>query len=107
MRLWMIEPVAGRADTRWLDHPPWAEVVVRAQTAAQARLAAAEMEAGLVADSTPVGNESLEFRSGFEDEKLYRVRPLDPREVPDVSPQGPQEVLRATRAPASAQAGKD
>lgn len=98
MGFWMIEPVAARGDPRWLDFPQWAEVAVRAPTAAEARLTAGKMEKRMFADSTPVGNETHPFRSGFEDEKLYRVRRLEPGELPDAAPEGPPEVLHARQA---------
>jgi hypothetical protein len=98
MSLWMIEPIAASGDSRWLDFPHWAEVAVRAPTAAQARLVAGEMEKRLLADATPVGNESHSFRSGFEDEKLYWVRQMSPEELPEAAPEGPAEVLHARAA---------
>lgn len=97
MALWKIVPVAGKGDPRWLDHPIWAEVVVRAPTAAQARVLAAEMERREAGDAAPAGNESLSFTGGFEDEKLYRVMRLGPEEAPDFGPEGPEAVLRARR----------
>lgn len=99
MSLWMIEPVAPAEDSRWLDFPHWAEVAVRAPTAAEARLVAGRMEWRLTADAVPVGNESHSFRSGFEDEKLYWVRRLEPGELPEATPEGPPEVLHARAAP--------
>ena len=95
MSLWMIEPVAPRGDSRWLDFPQWSEVAVRAATAAQARVLAGKMEKRMFADTTPVGNESHPFRSGFEDEKLYHVRRLKPGELPEAASEGPPEVLHA------------
>lgn len=70
MPFWSIRPIAGPDDPRWLDHRVWAEVVVRAESAAQARLSAAdEIEA------------DTEGRSGFDDEKLYWVRRLNEAEA--------------------------
>lgn len=68
MPLWRIRPVAEPDDPRWLDHPIWSEVVVRADSAAQARRAAAASE------STEAEGDG---RSGFDDEKLYWVRRVD------------------------------
>jgi hypothetical protein len=70
--LWRIEPVAAPDDPRWLDHPVWAELVVRAATAAEARRAAASAEE-LSAEA--------DGRSGLDDEKLYWVRRLDDAEA--------------------------
>lgn len=74
MPLWRIYPVADPRDSRWQGRRIWAEVVVRAESAAMARLIASKL------DEPPVrrrlGNEIHCFRSGFEDEKLYWVRRL-------------------------------
>lgn len=96
MTLWRIEPCAVATDSRWMDFPIWADVVVRAPSAAQARLVAAGMEAQRLDDHTPVGNETLEFRSGFEDEKLYQVRQL--RHLSGTPQDGPEEVVSAREA---------
>lgn len=106
MSLWMIEPVAASGDSRWLDFPHWAEVAVRAPTAAEARLVAGKMEKNLFADSTPVGNETHSFRSGFEDEKLYRVRRLRSDELPEAAPEGPPEVLHARQTAENTHEGR-
>src|SRR3546814_1596119 len=99
MPLWAIEAIAVSEDSRWQDFPIWAEVVVRAPTPAQARLVAAAMEGGQIADPTTVGNETLAFRSGFQDEKLYQVRQVH---LTGTSDDGPDEVLSARQArPAS------
>jgi hypothetical protein len=94
--LWTITPSAGAADSRWLNFPLWVEVIVRAPSAIRARRVAAEMEAQMTADPTPVGNETLAFRSAFEDEKLYKVSPLSPAEALEHDPDGPEKVLSAT-----------
>jgi hypothetical protein len=96
MTLWRIEPCAVAADSRWMDFPIWADVVVRAPSAARARLVAAGMEAGELDDGVTVGNETLEFRSGFEDETLYRVSRL--RHFSGTSQDGPDEVVVARQA---------
>lgn len=98
MALWKIEPVTDADRSRWLDHPIWVEVVVRAPSAALARLLAAEMERDAMIDHASAGNESHSFSSGFDDEKLYRVRPLDPRDEPGLEPAGADAVLRAFQA---------
>lgn len=98
MALWKIVPVVARDDARWLGHPDWNEVMVRAQTAALARVLAAGLERGEAPDKVPAGNESLSFTSGFEDEQLYMVRRQEPEEAPGLVPVGPDEVVRATKA---------
>lgn len=80
MFLWRLFPVAQSADPRWQGRSLWREVIVNAPSAAMARVYAARMEEGLLQPST-LGNESLRFRSGFEDEKLYWVARLTPEEV--------------------------
>ncbi len=67
--LWRIVPVANDDDPRWLDHPIWGEVMVRAGSAADARRRAAALDR-----RDDAGNDG---RSGFDDEKLYAVRPVD------------------------------
>ncbi len=96
MPLWKIEPCAVATDSRWMDFPIWADVVVRAASPAQARLVAAGMEKSRLDDGVTVGNETLEFRSGFEDEKLYQVREL--RHLSGTPQDGPEEVVSARQA---------
>lgn len=72
MPLWRLVPHADPEDARWLDHPIWEEVVVRADSAAQARLLAAGLEEDPA--RPPAGNECPSGKSGFADEKLYWVR---------------------------------
>jgi hypothetical protein len=79
-----------------MDFPIWTDVVVRAASPARARLVAAGMDAGLHNEQVPVGNETLEFRSGFEDEKLYRVSEL--RRLSGTPLEGPDEVVVARQA---------
>lgn len=96
MPLWKIEPVADPDDARWLDHKIWREVIVRAPTAALARLAAARMELDHV--TPPAGNEEPSARSAFEDEKLYAVREIEPEGAGgSVENAGRPKVLRAAR----------
>ena len=71
MALWRLSPIAEADDAWWQGRRIWREVIVRADSAALARLAAAELEAD---PAEPLsGNESPSFKSGFLDEKLYRV----------------------------------
>jgi hypothetical protein len=77
MQLWRIVPSARPSDTRWEDHPVYAEVIVRAESAAMARLVAGR---SLYRDNvkTQFGEERDPiFISAFNDEKLYRVSQLD------------------------------
>lgn len=81
MPLWRIRPVVHPSDSRWQERRVWAEVIVRAPSAAFARLAASKL------DEPPkrrrLGNETHCFRSGFEDEKLYWVRQVSSEEAAD------------------------
>lgn len=95
MMLWKISPVAPRASSQWQDRPIWDEVIVRASSAAQARVLAAAMERRELGHQVPIGNESHSFWSGFKSEKLYWVRRLRPEEEPALDPEGLPEVLRA------------
>lgn len=92
MPVWKIIPVAPPDDPRWQGRRIWREVLVRAETAAMARVVAGAWERD--PNSIGVANETLDFRSGFEDEKLYWVVELDPAAAAgDIT--GPPEVLRA------------
>ncbi|KZD06355.1 hypothetical protein [Oceanibaculum pacificum] len=91
MPLWKIVPTAAPDDSRWLDFPRWREVVVRADTPAQAVLLAAE---ALGRRPDQVGNESPSNMTGLEDEKLYAVQRLEA----DDTPGGAPGIVRATPA---------
>lgn len=97
MRVWRITPVAHDGDTRWQDHPIWQEVVVRAETAAMARLLAGRMEAAEAGDAPPTGNESASGDTAFDDIGLYRVTEIDSAEAAELGTDGPREVLRAVK----------
>jgi hypothetical protein len=69
--VWVIEPAAYPEDDYWQDRDIWAQLVVSAPTAAQARLVA---ERWALRDEIPhVGNETPSPRAGFTDAKLYHV----------------------------------
>jgi hypothetical protein len=87
MALWLLRPTAQRDDPRWQGRTIWREALVRARSAAEARLLAAERD--IDPSRPPTGNESPSFRSGFIDEKLYRVDRAGEED-------GPPEVLRLT-----------
>lgn len=94
MPLWRIVPVTPAEDMRWQGRRIWREVIVRADTAALARVLAGEH----VRPENPlgVGNETLDFRSGFDDEKLYWVFQIDEDEAAALGgADGPPGVLRA------------
>jgi hypothetical protein len=95
MALWRLTPNADATDGRWLDHRRWAEVVVRADTAGEARNLAAALEAE---DAPPgVGNETPTFEAGLSDDKLYRLQRINPDDDADApAADGPSEVVKAT-----------
>lgn len=96
MAIWRLEPKAAPDDPRWLDHEIWQEVIVRAPSSGMARLVAAELERD--PKQPPAGNESESFQSGFEDDKLYTVRPHNEGEAQSVDADAKPCILRAVRA---------
>jgi hypothetical protein len=76
MALWRIYAVANPSDARWQGRKIWKEVIVRAPSAAMARLIACDLEklTGSRANNTP----NVCDWSGFTDEKLYWVHRLNP-----------------------------
>jgi hypothetical protein len=72
--IWRIFPVARDNEDAWLDYGRWTEVLVRAATAARARVVAA---AELQDRSGPIGNESAAGYAALEDPKLYHVVRVD------------------------------
>jgi hypothetical protein len=87
MPVWRIFPVARESSARWLDYAHWSEVIVRAPTAARARVVAS---AELKDRSEPIGNESAAGYAALEDEKLYHVVRVEPADD-----DGPEAVLEA------------
>ena len=93
MRIWKIIPVTPAQDPRWQDHPVWREVIVRAETAAMARLLAGKLDRD--PSGAGMGNETPDARSAFDDEKLYWVTDAGPEAIPEGDVNGPAGVLRA------------
>ena len=76
MRLWRITPAAPLNDLRWLGGPVWREIIVRAGTAAEARLIAGEMEAAqqnFRPGENTAGAAAMGYQSALYDEALYPV----------------------------------
>jgi hypothetical protein len=93
--LWRIHAVANPRDARWQGHRVWKEVIVRAETAAMARLVARSLDQQS-ADQVPRSANS-EFWSAFRDEKLYWVQRVSSREAERFGDEtGPDEVVAAT-----------
>lgn len=79
MPLWRFVPVADKTDSHWQDRRIWHGVIVRAPSAAMARViadAAEEREA-----RGAMGNETASFRGGFSDPNLYWVQRLGREEA--------------------------
>lgn len=94
MPLWRLRPATSPRDPRWQGRRIWREVVVGAPTAAMARVIASRLEED--PEAPPVGNESLGFRSGFEDEKLYWAVRLNAAEAAAFGGEsGPSGIRRA------------
>jgi hypothetical protein len=98
MSLWRITPSAPPDDPRWLGGPEWQEIIVRAGTAAEARVIAAQMEAArqdFRPDRNVAGAAAMDYQSPLADEGLYHVVEL-PDDGPGPFPvEGPPEVLVA------------
>jgi hypothetical protein len=78
-RLWRIAPAARPDDSAWMGLEIWSEVIVCADSAAEARLEAARLERD---PHDRVGElEKADRGGGFMSEKLYQVRPLDAEEA--------------------------
>ena len=70
MPIWRITPAPRNLESARLDYGRWSEVIVRASSAARARIVAAIELADL---TQPVANESAASGGGLQDEKLYHV----------------------------------
>lgn len=90
--LWRLAPAANPRDPRWQGRAIHAETIVRAPTAAMARVVASRLDRR--PDAVPRGNESLCFRSGFTDEKLYWVQRLEEAAAEKLQPEGASETER-------------
>jgi hypothetical protein len=84
LHLWLIEPSAAPDDSRWQDRPIWRSVIVAAPSATFARLVAEQWAKADI--KSQIGNESDSFYAGFNDEKLYQVRPAPTDFDPETTP---------------------
>lgn len=74
LALFLLVPDAAPDDPRWLGHIPSDGLVLRARSAADARIVAADAETGFLdIDAKPSHGVSTDFASAFRDEILYRV----------------------------------
>lgn len=79
MPLWRFIPVASRDDSHWQDRCIWRGVIVRAPSAAMARVLADRAEKR--ESRGAMGNETQSFRGGFADANLYWVQRLSAEEA--------------------------
>lgn len=92
MPLWRFVPIADETDSAWQDRFIWHGVVVRASTAALARVIAEEAEDARVGGA--VGNETASPGGGFSDPNLYWVERLSPEEARAYGdPNGPEGIV--------------
>ena len=89
LRIYRLVPAADRSDPRW-DLAPWqGEVTVRARSAADARLVAAQAEIDFPETGAKPGDGvKTDFASAFRDEKLYRVVEDGDGEFPEQGERG-------------------
>lgn len=101
MRLWRIVPAVPPEDPRWLGGPIWREMIVRAESAAEARVIASRKDADVFdyrPDRNSAGAQAMDMPSALYDETLYEVLELPAGATGQFSPEGPREVLLAHRA---------
>jgi len=72
-RIYRLHPIAEAHDPRWALHAPRGEVLVRAHSAGDARLVAAEVEAASRSGREENDDVRSIRTSAFIDEKLYGV----------------------------------
>ncbi|KUO68112.1 MAG: hypothetical protein APF80_08380 [Alphaproteobacteria bacterium BRH_c36] len=89
--IFRLVPSADPGDPRWLGRKCPGEVLVRADSAADARIVAAMAEMDFPeTNAKPSHGVTTRFASCFRDEKLYEVVAATSTEFP---PAGPREVL--------------
>lgn len=79
MAYWRFQPVARPEDRRWQGRCVRRGVIVKAPTPGLAILHASAIDRP--SPLPKVGNETLCYRSGFEDEKLYHLRRISAAEL--------------------------
>jgi hypothetical protein len=79
MPLWRFVPVASRNDSHWQDRRIWHGLIVRAPSAAMARILAERAEER--ESRGAMGNETHSYRGGFADANLYWVQRLPSEEA--------------------------
>ena len=93
-RIYKLVPTAAPSDPNWERAGGSGIVLVRADSAGDARLVASEAEPDFLdIDRKPSHGVSTRFASAFRDEKLYAVEDC---ESSGHSPDGPREVVEGT-----------
>lgn len=77
LNLWRLSPVAQPNDPSWQGRRIWSELQIVAGAAGQALLLAARFDFEQAGIRTPDSQDQQQLRSGFEDERLYRLDRLD------------------------------
>lgn len=91
LKIFRLVPIAEPNDPRWDNSPYQGEVVVRARSAADARLVASEAEKDfLEIDAALIDDASTRMWSAFREDKLYTVIEDESGAFPA---QGPRAVL--------------
>jgi hypothetical protein len=75
--LWRFTPVASPNDPTWQGRKVWSYLEIVAATSGEAILLAARYEETQAGRSTVDSQDHQQLRSGFEDERLYRVDRLE------------------------------
>lgn len=97
MKIYRLVPDAATKDPHWDLAEPAGEVVVRARSAADARIIAAEAEIDFLdTKAKPGDGVSTSFASAFRDDKLYSVVEDDRSPFPR---EGPRGVLKGLARP--------
>lgn len=92
MALWELTPVARSDDPNWQGRRQYARVLVRAATAAEARVVASSLD---TPDTSPeAGDQHPRLKSGLSDEKLYAATPVD-ADATDADADGADAVISA------------
>ncbi|UXN62327.1 hypothetical protein [Phyllobacterium zundukense] len=74
LKIFRLLPIADEADPRWDNADNQGEVIVRARSAADARVVAAEAEDDFLdMDVAPADGDTTRTFSAFRDDKLYTV----------------------------------
>ena len=95
MAIWRIVPAPRDVEAALLGFGHWEEVIVRAASAAQARVVAASE---LGDRSRPIGNESAAGHAGLEDKNVYRVVEVSSQNIGGEPADGREGVVKAVWA---------